>query len=144
MGPRPRAQSSRLGLHLAVLAVLLPKALATAVPAVSASGLESIRVVNRIGAFSLTVSNQGDTVGYLPFVDIGEAPPPAQQHRRADAETPRVCFVRSRATAPWRERRFGVAAPSRGWTTSLPMQGQERTGLRWPLAGGAVDCGRSP
>ncbi|KAA0157816.1 hypothetical protein FNF31_05714 [Cafeteria roenbergensis] len=70
MGHRPRAPSSRLGLHLAVLAVVLPRALAVAVPSVSSDGVDQIKVVNRITTFSLTFSNKGDTVGYLPFVDI--------------------------------------------------------------------------
>lgn len=46
---------------------------AAAVPGVTVAGLNTITVVNSAGnTFSLVFSNDGDNVGFLPFVDVGE------------------------------------------------------------------------
>jgi len=53
-------------------ASLVAMARGGAVPDVSASGLDGIRVVNSINSFDLIFGNTGDNVGFLPFIDLGE------------------------------------------------------------------------
>ena len=136
MGHRPRAPSSRLGLHLAVLAVALPRALAVAVPSVSSDGVDQIKVVNRITTFSLTFSNKGDTVGYLPFVDIGEA---ALRSVIAARPEKRLAQLANLPTA-MHPQPYGrsTAAQGRGGTTAAHPGRAQSLRVARVLAGGAL------